>query len=222
MKVATLIFNPIGENTYVLWDETLECVIIDGGASTPAEQAALDNFIAEHGLKPVLAANTHGHFDHVLGVNHLKRRYEIPFACSSKDQYLLDSAAASGNIYGIPTSDMPSIDIDLETTPELKFGTTTLKVIPTPGHTPGGVTLFNEAEKVAFTGDTLFRESIGRTDLEGGDYPTLMRSILGSLLTLGDEVKIFPGHAESSTIGHESMYNPFVVEVLNNEVNYKN
>ncbi|MBQ5653238.1 MAG: MBL fold metallo-hydrolase, partial [Alistipes sp.] len=169
MKVATLIFNPIGENTYVLWDETLECVIIDGGASTPAEQATLDNFIAEHGLKPVLAANTHGHFDHVLGVNHLKRRYEIPFACSSKDQYLLNSAAASGNVYGIPTSDMPAIDIDLATTPELKFGTTTLKVIPTPGHTPGGVTLLNETEKVAFTGDTLFRESIGRTDLEGGD-----------------------------------------------------
>lgn len=220
MKVATLIFNPIGENTYVLWDETLECAIVDCGASTPTEQATLDHFIAEHGLKPVLAVNTHGHFDHVLGVNHLKRRYEIPFACSAKDQYLLDSAAAAGNVYGIPTADMPSIEIDLATTEEVKFGQTTLRVIPTPGHTPGGVTLLNEAEKVAFTGDTLFRESIGRTDLEGGDYPTLMRSILGSLLTLGDEVKIFPGHAESSTIGHESMYNPFVVEALQDQINY--
>ena len=185
------------------------------------EQATLDNFIAEHGLKPVLAVNTHGHFDHVLGVNHLKRRYEIPFACSAKDQYLLDGAAAAGNIYGIPTADMPSIDIDLATTEELKFGQTTLQVIPTPGHTPGGVTLLNATEKVAFTGDTLFRESIGRTDLEGGDYPTLMRSILGKLLALGDEVKIFPGHAESSTIGHESMYNPFVVEALQDQINYK-
>lgn len=206
MKIATLVFNPIGENTYVLWDETNECAVVDCGASTPAEQAALDNFIAEHGLKPVLAVNTHGHFDHVLGVNHLKRRYEIPFACSTKDQYLLDGAAAAGNIYGIPTADMPSIDIDLSTAEEVHFGQTTLKVIPTPGHTSGGVTFLCEAEKVAFTGDTLFRESIGRTDLEGGDYPTLMHSILDSLLTLGDEVKFFPGHAESSTIGHESLF----------------
>lgn len=221
MKVATLIFNPIGENTYVVWDETQACAIIDAGSSTPAEQAALDNFLAEHNLKPAVAINTHGHFDHVLGVNHLKRRYEIPFACSKSDQYLLDGAAASGNIYGIPTSDMPSIDIDLATESEIRFGNTVLKVIPTPGHTPGGVTLLNEEEKVAFTGDTLFRESIGRTDLEGGDYPTLMRSILGSLLKLGDEVKIFPGHAESSTIGHESMYNPFVVEALQDQINYK-
>lgn len=220
MNIATLIFNPIGENTYLLWDASNECAIVDCGASTPAEQAALDNFISEHGLKPVIAVNTHGHFDHVLGVNHLKRRYGIPFACSTKDQYLLDGAAASGNIYGIPTSDMPTIDIDLATTEEIHFGTTTLKVIPTPGHTPGGVTLLNEQEKTAFTGDTLFRESIGRTDLEGGDYPTLMHSILESLLTLGDEVKIFPGHAESSTIGHESMYNPFVVEALQEQINY--
>ena len=131
------------------------------------------------------------------------------------------SSFLKDNIYGIPTSDMPTIDIDLATTVEIHFGTTTLKVIPTPGHTPGGVTLLNEQEKTAFTGDTLFRESIGRTDLEGGDYPTLMRSILESLLTLGDEVKIFPGHAESSTIGHESMYNPFVVEALQEQINYK-
>lgn len=222
MKIASLTFNPIGENTYLLWDETSECAIIDAGNSTAAEHAALDNFILEHQLKPVVAVNTHGHFDHVLGVNHLKRRYAIPFACSTKDQYLLDGAAAQGNIYGIPTHDMPSIDIDLATESEIRFGTTTLQVIPTPGHTPGGMTLFEPNTKVAFTGDTLFCESIGRTDLEGGDYPTLMRSILGSLLKLGDEVKIYPGHAQSSTIGHESIYNPFVVEALQDQINYKN
>ena len=218
MQIATLTFNPIGENTYVVWDETNACAIIDAGNSTPAEHAALDNFLLEHGLTPVVAVNTHGHFDHVLGVCHLKNRYGVPFACSSKDQYLIDGAREAGQVYGIPTREMPTIDLDLSTMDEVKFGNTTLCVIPTPGHTPGGVTLYNEAEKVAFTGDTLFRESIGRTDLEGGDYPTLMRSILGRLLPLGDEVTIYPGHAESSTIGHESMYNPFVVEVLNHEV----
>lgn len=218
MKIAALPFNPIGENTYVVWDETMECVVIDAGNSTPSEDATLDNFIAEKGLKPVLAVNTHGHFDHLLGVCHLMRRYNIPFALSSKDQYLLDAQLAAGSVFGMPIKEMPTITIDLDTTPEVHFGNTTLRVLPTPGHTPGGVTLYNEQEKVAFTGDTLFRESIGRTDLDGGDYPTLMRSILNLLLPLGDEVTIYPGHAESSTIGHESMYNPFVVEVLNHEV----
>ncbi len=220
MQIATLTFNPIGENTYVVWDETRECAIIDAGSSTPAEHATLDNFLLEHGLKPVVAVNTHGHFDHVLGVCHLKTRYGIPFACSSKDQYLLDGAREARQIYGIPTHEMPTIDLDLNTTREVRFGNTTLQVIPTPGHTPGGVTLYHDTEKVAFTGDTLFRESIGRTDLEGGDYPTLMGSILKQLLPLGDEVTIYPGHAESSTIGHEAMYNPFVVEVLQEQIKF--
>ena len=222
MKIATFTFNPIGENTYVIWDDTKECIVIDGGSCNPAEDARLDNFIAQEGLKPVIAANTHGHFDHLLGVSHLKEHYGVQFACSSKDGYLLESQRAAGQIYGIPIRGIPTIDIDLATTSELHFGNTTLRVLPTPGHTPGGVTLLNEAEGIAFTGDTLFRESIGRTDLEGGDYPTLMRSILTVLLPLGDEVKFYPGHAESSTIGHESMYNPFVVEVLQEQINYRN
>ena len=222
MKIATFTFNPIGENTYVIWDDTKECIVIDSGCCNPAEDARLDNFIAQEGLKPVIAANTHGHFDHLLGVSHLKEHYGVQFACSSKDNYLLESQRAAGQIYGIPIRGIPTIDIDLATATELHFGTTTLRVLPTPGHTPGGVTLYNEAEGIAFTGDTLFRESIGRTDLEGGDYPTLIRSILSVLLPLGDEVKIYPGHAESSTIGHESMYNPFVVEVLQEQINYRN
>lgn len=222
MKIATLPFNPIGENTYVVWDDTKECVIIDAGNSNPAEDAALDNLIAKEGLTPVLAVNTHGHFDHLLGVCHLVRRYAIPFAMSAKDQYLLDGQLAAGSVFGMPIKEMPTVTIDLDTTPEVRFGNITLRVLKTPGHTPGGISLYNEVEKVLFTGDTLFCESIGRTDLEGGSYPTLMRSILEVLLPLGDEVTLYPGHAEKSTIGHESMYNPFVVEVLQNQVNYKN
>ena len=114
------------------------------------------------------------------------------------------------------------IDIDLDGEESIKFGDTTLKIISTPGHTPGHVALLEPEAGVLFTGDTLFRESIGRTDLPGGDYSWIMHSIIDNLLPLGDEVKIYPGHGEDSTIGHESMYNPFVVEVLNNEINYKN
>ncbi len=222
MKIATLTFNPIQENTYILWDETGEALIVDAGNSSPREDAAVENFVAEHGLRPVLAVNTHGHFDHTLGVAHLCARYEIPFAVSFKDRFLLEGASASGSIFGVHIDTLPTGDIDLDTLPEVRFGNTALQVIPTPGHTPGHVALYEPISKALFTGDTLFRESIGRTDLPGGDYSWIMRSILERLLPLGDEVKIYPGHGPASDLGHESMYNPFIVEVLNNEVNYRN
>ena len=222
LKIACLPFNPIQENTYVLWDETNECVVIDAGNSSPREDAALDNFIAEHGLKPVLAANTHGHFDHTLGVEHLKQRYGIPFALSSKDAFLLENAATSGSIFGVKVGAMPTVERDLDGEQEIRFGKTSLRVLRTPGHTPGHVAFFDEGSKSLFTGDTLFRESIGRTDLPGGDYSWIMRSILDRLIPLGDETEVYPGHGESTTIGHESLYNPFVVEVLNGQVNYDN
>ncbi|MEG2614362.1 MAG: MBL fold metallo-hydrolase [Alistipes sp.] len=221
MKIACLPFNPIQENTYVVWDETLECAVIDAGNSNEHENTALRNFITNHHLRPVVALNTHGHFDHTLGVEWLKKTYDIPFALAAKDQFLVDNAAVSGEIYGIKIGAMPTTEINLDTLKEVHFGNTTLTVIPTPGHTPGHVSFYNADAKALFTGDTLFRESIGRTDLPGGDYSWIMRSILDNLLPLGDEVRIYPGHGPESTIGHESLNNPFIVEVLNNEVNYK-
>ena len=203
MKIACLQFNPIQENTYVVWDDTKACIVIDAGNSNPREDAALDNFIAEHGLKPVMAVNTHGHFDHTLGVEHLKQRYGIPFALSSKDRFLLDNAATSGSVFGVKIGAMPAADLDLDTLSEVRFGNTALRVIRTPGHTPGHVALYEP-------------------DLPGGDYSWIMRSILDSLIPLGEEVHIYPGHGPESTIGHETLYNPFIVEVLNEEINYRN
>lgn len=221
MQIATLTFNPIQENTYVLWDETDACIIVDAGNASARENAALDNFIAEHGLKPVLAVNTHGHFDHTLGVAHVQEQYKVPFAISFRDRFLLEGASASGMVFGVQVGALPLGDIDLDATPEIRFGNTVLQVIATPGHTPGHVVLYEPQSKSLFTGDTLFRESIGRTDLPGGDYSWIMRSILDRILPLGDDVKIYPGHGPASDLGHESMYNPFVVEVLNDEVNYR-
>ena len=222
MKIACLTFNPIQENTYLLWDDTSECVVIDAGNSSPREDAALDDFIARHGLKLVLAANTHGHFDHTLGVEHLKQRYGIPFALSSKDRFLVDNAATSGSVFGVRIGAMPSTDIDLEQQQEIRFGQTRLQILRTPGHTPGHVAFYEPESKSLFTGDTLFRESIGRTDLPGGDYSWIMRSILDVIVPLGEEVRVYPGHGPETTIGHELLYNPFIVEVLNEEVNYRN
>lgn len=222
MNIARLVFNPLQENTYVVWDATLQAIIIDAGNSSERENAMLENFIAEKGLQPVAAVNTHGHFDHLLGAEFVRSRYGVPFVMSSKDEFLLRGASTSAELFGVRSGDMPELDEDLEGKEVFTFGQTTLQVISTPGHTPGHVALYEPQSKVLFTGDTLFRESIGRTDLPGGDYSWIMRSIIDKLLPLGDEVKIYPGHGEESSIGHESMYNPFIVEVLNDEVNYKN
>ncbi|MBQ2958065.1 MAG: MBL fold metallo-hydrolase [Alistipes sp.] len=221
MNIAKLVFNPIMENTYIVWDDTKECIIIDAGNFSAREDAQLTDFITERGLKPVMAVNTHGHFDHAMGVGYLKETYGVKFACSSKDQFLVDSAQQSGAMFGVKCAPVPAIDIDLDKMDEIAFGATKLRVIKTPGHTPGHVSLYNEEQKVLFTGDTLFRESIGRTDLPGGDYSWIMTSILEQLVPLGDDVEFYPGHGDKSTIGHETLYNPFVTEVLNNEINYK-
>ncbi len=220
MQVVKFVFNPIQENTYIVWDETKECIIVDAGNLSAREDKVLAEFIAEQGLNPVLAVNTHCHFDHILGVEFVRETYGAKFAASKADEFILTAGSSNGAMFGIEVGALPAtIDIDLAETEEINFGNTTLRVIPTPGHTPGCVSLYHEASKSLFTGDTLFRESIGRTDLPGGDYPTIMRSILKQILPLGDEVTIYPGHGDKSNIGHESMYNPFVVEVLNNEVN---
>lgn len=222
MNIARLVFNPLQENTYVVWDATLQAIIIDAGNSSERENTMLENFIAERGLTVVAAVNTHGHFDHLLGAEFVRSRYGVPFVMSSKDEFLLRGASTSAELFGVRAGDMPELDVDLDGHESYTFGQTTLQVISTPGHTPGHVALYEPQSKVLFTGDTLFRESIGRTDLPGGDYSWIMRSIIDKLLPLGDEVKIYPGHGEESNIGHESMYNPFIVEVLNQEVNYKN
>lgn len=221
IKVGVLPFNPFQENTIVLSDESGECVIVDAGNYNPQEDAALSKYIADNHLKPVMAVNTHGHVDHMLGVNYLKETYGIPFAIHGKDKFLIDSAPTHGAIYGFKVDKVPTVDIDLEGKKELKFGNTAFQIIETPGHTPGHVAFYNPENKLLLTGDTLFRESIGRTDLPGGDYSWIMRSILDKLIPLGDDVHFYPGHGMESTIGHETLYNPFVTEVLNHEINYK-
>jgi glyoxylase-like metal-dependent hydrolase (beta-lactamase superfamily II) len=220
MNIKRLVFNPFRENTYLVWDDTLEAIIIDAGNMSEAENEHLRTVVEELGLKVVMAVNTHGHFDHTQGVMYATKQFGAKFACSGEDKFLMASDS-SATMYGLRCNPVPEIDVDLGEVESISFGNTTLRIIKTPGHTPGHVSLYNEEAKVLFTGDTLFRESIGRTDLPGGDYSWIMKSILEEIIPLGDDVKIYPGHEDSSTIGHESLYNPFVTEVLNNEINYK-
>lgn len=219
IHIAVFHFNPICENTYVAWDESGECVIIDAGNSCNREDEALSKLIADKSLRPVMLVNTHGHFDHSLGVAYVKRTYGVPFALHSDDRFLIESAQINASVFGVRVDTLPLPDVDLKSKTEISFGNTTLQLIHTPGHTPGHVCLYSPDDKIIFTGDTLFRESIGRTDLPGGDYSWIMRSIIDKILPLGDEVRVLPGHGDDSTIGHESIYNPFITEVLNNEVN---
>jgi glyoxylase-like metal-dependent hydrolase (beta-lactamase superfamily II) len=139
-----------------------------------------------------------------------------------EDAFWLDMIQEVSARYGFPVPEKVQVTQWLEGGETLKLGGEAFEVRFAPGHTPGHVALYEPDSKSLFTGDTLFRESIGRTDLPGGDYSWIMRSILDSLIPLGEEVHIYPGHGPESTIGHETLYNPFIVEVLNEEVNYRN
>lgn len=220
LNIAEFTFNPFQEKTYVLWDETNECVIVDAGNYSAADDRALTEFISERGLRPVLALNTHGHVDHILGVPYVCETYGVPFVLHGDDRFLIDSAPQHGRLYGFDVRAIPEIGRDLKGETEVRFGNTALQIIHTPGHTPGHVCYYEPQSKLLFSGDTLFRESIGRTDLPGGDYRWIMRSILEGLMPLGSDVEFYPGHGPKSSLGHEGLYNPFIVEVLQGDVNF--
>lgn len=217
IKVKVFPCNPFRELCYVVsCDNSSEAVIIDCGAMDDAERGRITDYIESKGLKPVMLVNTHGHIDHIMGINELKRRYSIPFAIDSREGDVLASAPQSALMFGLPVEGdiVPEIDIDLLTKESIEFGDCSLRVLRTPGHTPGGVSLYHEPTKTLFTGDTLFAGSIGRTDLPGGDYDALIGSIIDTILPLGGDVKFYPGHGNSSTLAHEAAYNPFVSEAL--------
>ena len=204
MEIKRLIFNPVRENTYLVWDDSKEAIIIDAGNMSEAENDHLRTVVEELGLKVVMAVNTHGHFDHTQGVMYVVNTFGAKFACSSDDKCLI-ATDSSATMYGLKCNPVPAIDIDLKECKEITFGNTALSIIHTPGHTPGHVSQYTAEAKSLFTGDTLFRESIGRTDLPGGDYSWIMMSILDEIIPLGDDVKKYPGHEDSSTKGHETL-----------------
>ncbi|TCN72997.1 MBL fold metallo-hydrolase [Acetobacteroides hydrogenigenes] len=212
ITVKTFICNPFQENTYILYDETGECVIVDAGCYTPDEQESIDSFIAGNNLRPVKLLNTHGHIDHIAGIEYLSKKYKIELYMHADDVDNINRSVAMGAAWGFNIQ-VPSCEVNfVEENDNVTFGNSTLKVIALPGHTKGGVGYYNAEQKIIMVGDTLFRGSIGRTDLPGGDYETIIRSIIKNLLPLGDEVRYYSGHGESSTLGHERRYNPFVNE----------
>lgn len=211
LKLESLIFNPFSENTFIVYDETNECVIVDPGCTNAAEEDRLFGFIDSHQLKPLMVINTHGHVDHVVGNNAVKRRYGIKVAAHLDMHHDFTQAKRQAVWLGMqPEGDIDLPDIDLKDDQEIKVGNGILEVICTPGHAKGSISLYAPAEGWVITGDALFCRSIGRTDLPGGNFEELRESIRTRLFSLPNETEVFPGHGESTTIGEEKDFNPFV------------
>lgn len=209
MKIKVFTFNQFLENTYLLYDETGECVIIDPGCYASFEREQLDLFIQENNLKVVKLLNTHCHIDHVLGNLHVKEKYGVSLLIHKTDLATLESVKSYAPVYGFPKYHPADADVFLEDGDEVTFGKSKLKVLFVPGHSPGHIAFYNDEQKILIGGDVLFKDSIGRTDLPGGDFNTLIQSIHNKIFTLGDDVEVFPGHGPSTKVGVEKVTNPF-------------
>jgi hydroxyacylglutathione hydrolase len=203
-------FNAFQENTYILSDETGECIIVDPGCYDVNEEQVLAAFIEKEKLNPVKLVLTHSHIDHVLGNAFIFSRYGLKPEMHQLDLTGLQRVPEYGHIYGFKVSPSPNPEIFYEEGDQIKFGNSFLDVLFTPGHAPGHITLVSQEQKFIIAGDVLFYGSIGRTDLPGGDHETLIKSIKEKLLPLGDEFQVFCGHGPSTNIGFERKNNPFL------------
>ncbi|HNT80930.1 MAG TPA: MBL fold metallo-hydrolase [Bacteroidia bacterium] len=209
MKVDHFTFNPFQENTYVLSDESLECIIIDPGCYNPAEKDELFQFIQQQKLKPVRLINTHCHIDHVLGNNFIAEAFDLQLELHLLEIPLLRAAAEYGPQFDIYLEPVKEPLLMIKENTEIVFGKSKLQVLHTPGHSPGSLTFVSHEDRFIVSGDVLFRQGIGRTDLPGGNYNTLIKSIDEKLFTLPDDYKVYSGHGPATTIGFEKKNNPF-------------
>jgi glyoxylase-like metal-dependent hydrolase (beta-lactamase superfamily II) len=203
-------FNPTQENTYIISNESNLCVIIDPGCYYPEEKKELFDYIQESGLQPVHLLNTHCHTDHVMGNAFIKESFGLSPKIHAEELIVLNHAKTLGSSFGLFMDESPSPEICLEDGGIITFGETTLKIIFTPGHSPGSVCFYNESEKYLIGGDVLFKNSIGRTDLPGGDLETLLNSISEKLFKFDEDTIVYPGHGPSTSIGYEKINNPFL------------
>ena len=209
IQLKKMVFNSFQVNTYLLFDETGECVIIDPANQDDIENKALTAQIREHKLKPVRILNTHCHVDHVLGVHFLMAEYDIPFHAHEEEETILKNAPLMGDLFGFSVEPFDELDSHITHREKIRFGNSELTALHVPGHSRGSLAFYAEQDAFAITGDALFAAGIGRPDLPGGDYDTLIESINNNLFTLPHETTIWPGHGESSTIGKEILQNPF-------------
>lgn len=212
MQVAIFQFSLFGINTYLIFDpESKECAIVDPGMSSPEEEKAIENFISEKGLTLTQIINTHLHIDHVAGIPYLRDKYGVKVVAHEGDKFLADGIEHQARMFGLGMN-IGEIEISeyIKAGDKIKIGTGELDVIEVPGHSKGSIALYDKAGGYLITGDALFKGSIGRTDLPGGNYRELIESIENALLSLPDDTVVLPGHGPSTTIGEEKRSNPFL------------
>jgi hydroxyacylglutathione hydrolase len=209
LTVESFVFNAFQENTIVAFDETKEAVIIDPGCYEVEEREELDDFIRDNNLLVRYILNTHCHIDHVLGNDHVKTKYKAPLLIHAKDEQVLRAVKAYAPSYGFPLYREAEPDSFIKEGETINFGNTSFQILFLPGHAPGHVGFYEASQKIIISGDVLFYHSIGRADLPGGDFKTLVNSIHQQLFALPDDVIVYPGHGPTTTIGEEKSSNPY-------------
>ena len=210
LSVKKFTFNPVEENTCVLYNAEGLCFIIDPGCYSQQERDELKKFIEDGGLKPVLLLNTHCHLDHVFGNKWVAETWGLTLHIHEKEKPVLDFAPQAGLMWQMPFENYNGKLLFLKEGTTIKLGQDELEIRFAPGHSPGSVCFYYEPGGFVIGGDVLFNGSIGRTDLPGGDYKTLINSIQTQLFTLPDDTKVHSGHGPTTTVGFEKMNNPFV------------
>lgn len=210
LNVKVFIFNPVQENTYVLYNENNECFIIDPGCYYPEEKDELLSYINENNLTPKMLLNTHCHLDHVFGNKFVAETFGLKLHLHENEKNVLQLAPASGLMFNLPFDNYQGELIILKDGDTVSLGDDELEIIHAPGHSPGSICFYCRKQNFIIGGDVLFQRSIGRTDIPGGDYETLIKSIEDKLFLLPDETRVYSGHGEETTIKEEKKYNPFV------------
>lgn len=209
LYLKSFVFNPFSENTYLVYDDKKNCLIIDPGCMETSEQDAISRFIESEGLKPVMLLNTHCHLDHIFGNQWIYNQYGLQLHLHQLDEPVLDHAPASGLMFGLPVETYTGPRCWLKEGDEVQLGEYRIQVMHLPGHSPGSVGFFEPTQKILISGDVLFQGSIGRTDLPGGHHATLLNTIREKLFVLPDDVTVYSGHGEPTNIGVEKATNPF-------------
>ena len=210
LQIKVLTFNAVQENTYVLYNEFKECIIVDPGCYSDEEKEALKDFIEKNGLQPKMLINTHCHLDHVFGNKYVAETYQLTLQIHKNEEEMLQMAPASGLMFNLPFDNYTGQLIFLKEGDIIFLRDDILKVIEAPGHSPGSICFYCEKQKFIIGGDVLFYQSIGRTDLPGGNHESLIKNIKEKLFLLPDGVKVYPGHGPATTIGDEKKYNPYL------------
>lgn len=214
IHIHNFVFNPFMENTYLLWDDSKEAIIIDPGCYEDVEKEQLTQFVEDHELKVVKLINTHCHIDHVFGNEFVRKTYGVDLVIHPNDEETLRAVKVYAPAYGFANFEESDDFQFMKEGDVIEFGKSKLDVLFTPGHAPGHVVLINKNQNVCIGGDVLFDGSIGRTDLPGGDHETLIKSIHEKIFPLGDEMVIYPGHGGTTTVGKEKTSNPFCALTL--------